>query len=623
MTDKPPKVGLDDLTTRGMTRAQLEGLPRTTGRAKKQKTPSVRPNVARYLIADRQICRQKQTREGPIVEPLCNFTAEVTEELLVDDGAEASRTFTLTGQLAGGQTFPLVRIPAARFASMGWVSEHWGLEAVIRAGLSTRDALREAIQVLSPAAQKRTIYAHTGWRQIGDAWVYLTSAGAVGGPECDVMLGSSELERYRLPAPPTDAVSAVRASLALLDVAASEITVPLLAAMVRAPLAAVLPCDVTIWLEGSTGTFKSTVTALFLSHYGAFTELTLPGAWSSTANALERQAFVLKDVPFVIDDYAPQSAEARELQQKAERLIREQGNLSGRGRLRSDLTMRPTYTPRGILIATGEQHPPGRSLVARLVVVQVRDEAVDRECLTRAQAAAGLLPQAMSAYIAWLAPKMATLGAALREAFLRYRTARSDGAVAHRRVPQNLAQLAIGLDTYLDFAEAIGAVTAEIRQTLETRVSAVLTDLAEQQQQALAVERPVERFLRGLLALLMSKQNVLVDKMAVDTAEPPIMLGWADEAWLLLIPEASYRAIARFYREAGEPFPTRQGRLCEELVEAGLADHDDGHLTRLVRIGAKRRRVLRLDLDKVETLLGEEFPPPWKPPTPDREERDR
>ena len=61
----------------------------------------------------------------------------------------------------------------------------------------------------------------------------------------------------------------------------------------------------TMWLEGITGSLKSTIAALFLSHFGNFARTNLPGAWSSTANALEKRAFALKDVMFVIDDYAP------------------------------------------------------------------------------------------------------------------------------------------------------------------------------------------------------------------------------------------------------------------------------------------------------------------------------
>ena len=90
----------------------------------------------------------------------------------------------------------------------------------------------------------------------------------------------------------------------------------------------------------------------------------MPGAWTSTANQLERRAFILKDTLFVIDNYAPSGLDAREVETKAARLLRAQGNLAGRARLRPDLTERPAFPPRGLILATGEQHPPGQSIVA-------------------------------------------------------------------------------------------------------------------------------------------------------------------------------------------------------------------------------------------------------------------
>src|SRR5262249_10847483 len=75
---------------------------------------------------------------------------------------------------------------------------------------------------------------------------------------------------------------------------------------------AALPIHASLWIEGQTGSLKSTLAARFLSHFGSFERISLPGAWSSTANQLERRAFLLKDVLFVVDDYAPGGADTRD-----------------------------------------------------------------------------------------------------------------------------------------------------------------------------------------------------------------------------------------------------------------------------------------------------------------------
>src|SRR5207245_8456472 len=131
--------------------------------------------------------------------------------------------------------------------------------------ISTRDRLREAIQVLSPAVARRQVFTHTGWRCIDGVWHYLTAGGAVGADAFEVDLGE-ELSRYSLPRSPEDPAAAMRASLDLLRVALLEVTVPLWAGVFRAPLASSHPLDLSLWMEGVTGSLKSTIAALFLSH---------------------------------------------------------------------------------------------------------------------------------------------------------------------------------------------------------------------------------------------------------------------------------------------------------------------------------------------------------------------
>ena len=178
--------------------------------------------------------------------------------------------------------------------------------AIVAAGPGARDQLREALQHLSDDVHQSRVCTHTGWRQDGDTWQYLSGAGAVGAEAIDVTLPPA-LARYRLPPTPTDVEAAMRTSLRLLSVAPLSVTVPLWGAVFRAPLAAFCPADVTLWLEGQSGSLKSTLAALFLCHYGAFERTQLPESWESTANALEERAFVLKDMLLVIDDYAPEA----------------------------------------------------------------------------------------------------------------------------------------------------------------------------------------------------------------------------------------------------------------------------------------------------------------------------
>ena len=68
--------------------------------------------------------------------------------------------------------------------------------------------------------------------------------------------------------------------------------------------------------------------ALILNHFGDFTEQSLPLSFESTANALERELFLLKDTPTVVDDWRPaiSRGDEAEMAKKVQRLLRGVGN---------------------------------------------------------------------------------------------------------------------------------------------------------------------------------------------------------------------------------------------------------------------------------------------------------
>ena len=131
----------------------------------------------------------------------------------------------------------------------------------------------------------------------------------------------------------------------------------------------------SVWLFGTTGSLKSTITALALCHFGRFSyNLPAPASWTSTtAYALRYKAFVCKDAPLWVDDYARQSTAAGEndLRKLAETLLREFGNQTGRSAGQADGSLRASHNPRGLVISTAEQLPPNPSIHPRLFAVEI------------------------------------------------------------------------------------------------------------------------------------------------------------------------------------------------------------------------------------------------------------
>ena len=134
------------------------------------------------------------------------------------------------------------------------------------------------------------------------------------------------------------------------------------------------PATCSVYLQGTTGTYKSADrwrAAGFL-WFESLMALHLPANWSSTGNALEKTAFLAKDCLFVVDDFVARGTrqEVAYTHRNAERLLRAQGNQSGRSRMTRKAEIRNAFHPRGIVSATGEDVPNGHSLQARLVTHQ-------------------------------------------------------------------------------------------------------------------------------------------------------------------------------------------------------------------------------------------------------------
>jgi hypothetical protein len=578
--------------------------------------------AGRYRVAGGCIVHARQVRDGTVDVPLCNFAARIVEQVTVDDGAECGTRFALEGSLSDGTPLPRADVSAKGFQSLDWIVPAWGVRAVVYAGQGARDHLRAALQLLSGDVPCRTAYGHAGWREVGGRWLYLHAGGAVGadGPVDGIEVSLPEaLAGYLLPAPPSGEglAAAVRASLRLLGLAPERITYPLLAAVYRAALGG---SDFALHLSGPSGAFKTELAALAQQHYGAGLDARhLPGSWSSTGNSLEALAFAAKDALFCVDDFAPAggAADVQRLHREAERLLRAQGNSAGRQRMRSDGGLRPARPPRGLVLSTGEDVPRGQSLRARLLVLELGPGDVDLARLTACQqdAAAGLYVQALAGFARWLAPRYGEARGRLRGEMAELRGRATSGG-QHARTPGIVADLALGLRSFLDYARQAGAVDEARHAELWARGWAALCEAGAAQAEHVQAAEPTGHYLRLLAAALASGRAHVA---APDGGCPdgPAAWGWRDEdardgpAWrpqgrrvgwldgeqLLLEPEASFAAAQALAGEQGDGLAISPRTLRRRLRERGLlASVGGGRETLTVRrtLDGKRREVLHL-----------------------------
>lgn len=635
--------------------------PRYLGRA--QRALGITRKELRTLISE----VERQDGKSPILseikdgklhfldEPLSNFTAQITHELVIDDGLNLPEVqYTIAGWLATGEPLREVDVPAEEFPEMKWTHRYWGARPILYVPRGKYYLVARAIQETSLDEMGRDrVFTHTGWTAINGTRGYLTRSGMITAKGFDssvrVDLGENNLRYYDLPQPPTgDALAeAIKASLGFLDIGPLRVTAPLWAALYAGPLTAIRPLYTVIWLYGPTQSGKSTVAHLALAHFGTgFVEgrqYHAPVDWMSTVTHIEGVMFKVKDAPVIIDDFAPQfqsAADSRRIHKSAHQVVRAVGNRSARGRANRDLSERKTRVPRGMVISTAELPLSGESTVGRMVYVPiVRGEVLPnpgqppREALNQAQMQArqGLYAQAMAAYVQWLASHWERAAKLYLEIIEESHKQVRDGTLQNR-LPDYFATLDAAQQIALTAFHELGILSAHEAATIAESSGQAILRVIEGQAEKIAAESPVRKFFDALDNLLQ-RRKVYLEPRSGATTTPPTgaePVGWyepGDENLFFLDTSSCMIHVRDFWGQLGEHFDTTRDALHRQFNQiAGLlAETGSGNniqVSKWVTSAGKNKRMIAFSQEKVQALYGVTIRNPSHPSTKQGERPD-
>ncbi len=578
-----------------------------------------------YVIENGFLCEVSLYKGKAKATPLSNFLARPTKIVVKDDGLEKQRFYEIEGMvLQTGRLLPPVLVPAEKFPAMQWPAE-WDLEPNLFPGPTVKDKVRFVVQHLGRNASEESIFTHLGWRKINGKWSYLHANGCIGANNIKVEL-DPRLQKYSLPDLPGDRIKAMEASLALLDVAPLRVTLPLFALVYLAPLrewlkqADLVPAFI-FWLYGYTGTRKSSLAAMFLCHFGTFTAKTPPASFKDTPNSLEKRAFDCKDSILLVDDYHPTASpiEGKKMEQIAQQLLRGYGDLVGRGRMRPDATLRPTYEPRGLCLVTAEDLISGGSSNARLFPTELLPGDVDLAKLTQAQKNAKLPAQAMVGYLEWLGQAMQDRTTECLTAIFHEKREEATQLNVHGRLVEAATSLYMGLHFALEYAASIGAINAERREQLLSVGWELFLGLAKEQGEQVTDVKPTTRFLSIVSELLANGSIHTVSARLLANDDAPrsgTCVGWHDNEFFYFLPDVLYNTVSQFLSRQGEQFPISKINLWRQLADEGFTQIEtEGKHKRYTKkktIGNFRNRLLWV---KVSALRGAEVGAQERPST--------
>lgn len=359
--------------------------------------------------------RLKKTKDGFEYFKISNFIATIKKKIDVNNGKDIDTNLLIDiqGTKNGTQRKSEINVLARKFSDLKWVTESFADWAIMEAGSSIKDYVRHSIQYLSKNIEHETVYAHTGWSKDKNGWFYVMSDGAIGRDNIKVKLSFSGKSIYSLPVSPVNEIEAIKTSLSFIDIGKDEIVIPLWIYTYLSTLTTILSPmpNFLLYLYGKTGSYKTTISTLALSHFGKYSQF-LQGhgscSFEDTVNSVEKRSFDLKDTLMLVDDYCPTRNQqmSKQMYQTLHRIVRNYSNRSARKRLNPDATEKGSYEPRGCVIITGEDSTEIESTMARLLEIDIKEGDIDLGKLSELQEKADLFPHAMSSFINWIIPRI-------------------------------------------------------------------------------------------------------------------------------------------------------------------------------------------------------------------------
>lgn len=367
-----------------------------------------------------------------------------------------------------------------------------------------------------------------------------------------------------------------------LNLKGHEVSFPLIGHMCLAPFCSVLFGELgrkkpALHLEGPSGGGKTMLASLAMSFFGDFQDHFM--AWTSTANAIEREGYYFRDSLFLIDDLkaslvAPETV-VRTLQNYVD------GH--GRARMKSNASLQKQYYIRGLLLSTGEDFVDNiESINGRTIVINVEPEKnteAGRRCLENRHLSRSFMPGLIQSVIsdpAWKTNSQALINAMITE-FHALTMDLPNGL----RISSNWAMNSLGFFLFVDFIRKIGIIDNIKSTALLTEYAKIATGHINHQKEGLTGDDPVSMMFRILQQKLQAGQVSVLNLKGAPSGRGRVV-GTAQEAQKVvhLHPDLVMEVLRGHFQK----IPFSKKALTNALARQGFINRsENGRWTRQVR----------------------------------------
>lgn len=464
----------------------------------------------------------KYTTSGEIIDnknsPISNVLIIPKYQIRVEETQEMYAV--VSALIDGNKVVENIKLPAVELTNLKWISSWLGLDAIVYPRKKQEFLL--LMKNLFRNAEVKKIYSSTGWvKDNEDKYEYIDYGGGIEDTIIEVEL-DSYLSNYTIARKDINVIEATKASHNILNVVDKKIAYTLLGLTYLCPLmefagkVVKLP-EFVVWMHGFTGTRKTSLAKLILSHFGDFNNK-VPASFNDTYSSIEIKSHMLKDTLIVLDDFCPQQSykETQNINTIAEKIVRAYGDRTSRGRATIGLENQKQFVPRGMMLITGETIVPGNSTVARLVPLELKSDSINLSELSELQKNVEYLSVSMREYIKWIKNEVNTDYSAFLDAIKSLYNGyleelRSNSISTHGRTYEAFAWLLLGLEMMYQLFENVGLLTKEeseehIKEAKEEFIKQIKINHENSKN-----NDPVELFLDTIKELMTTKEITLKD----------------------------------------------------------------------------------------------------------------
>lgn len=420
----------------------------------------------------------------------------------------------------GGNLIENLKLPAVELNNIRWITSYVGANAIVYPRKQQEFLL--LIKSLFRNVETKNVYSNTGWiKDSDDEFEYIDSIGGIDNSNIDIEI-DEHLSNYNMSRKNFNVVEAAQQSHNILKVVNAPIAYVLLSLVYLCPLLEFagqvlkLP-EFAVWMYGLTGTRKTTLAKLVLSHFGDFKNK-VPASFNDTYTAIELKAYALKDTLMLLDDFCPQQSykETQAINTTAEKIVRAYGDRTSRGRSTATLESQKQFIPRGMMLITGETIVPGNSTVARLIPLELKANSVNLKELTKAQSNVEALSVCMREYIKWIKYEANSDYAGLLDAiehnYSHYlNEIRESLAGMHGRSYEAFAWLLLGLDMMYQFFAKVELISEEEAGRELEEAKRDFIQLMKNNNEDAKGNDPVDIFLNTIKELITTEEITLKD----------------------------------------------------------------------------------------------------------------